>query len=203
MMIDIARQMVRLGLRPSRTVRFALWNGEEQGLNGSLGYTRSHLGEMDGHVVAGSVDIGCGRITGFFTNGRAELAAAVDRHLAPIAGLGPFTQIDIPIVGTDNFDFMLQGVPNLVANHEPASYGPNYHARSDEFDKCDAVQLRLNAAVVAAVVHGFARDEARLPRHSRADVEALVRTTDLGQQMKTFGYLDAWNAGTRGRALDR
>jgi hypothetical protein len=40
----------------------------------------------------------------------------VDRYLQPVAGLGPFTQINVPIVGTDNFDFLLQGVPNLVAN---------------------------------------------------------------------------------------
>jgi Zn-dependent M28 family amino/carboxypeptidase len=203
LMIDVVRQMMRLGLRPARTIRFVLWNGEEQGLNGSLGYTRSHLAEMDRHVVAGAVDIGCGRITGFFTNGRAELVTAVDRHLAPLSGLGPFTQINVPIVGTDNFDFLLQGVPNLVANQEPALYGPNYHARSDELDKCDPVQLRLNAAVVAAVVYGFAQDDARWARQTRAEIDALVRSTDLGQQMKNFGLLDAWNAGTRGRAVER
>jgi hypothetical protein len=116
LMIDVVRQMMRLGLRPARTIRFVLWNGEEQGLNGSLGYTRSHLAEMDRHVVAGAVDIGCGRITGFFTNGRAELVTAVDRHLAPLSGLGPFTQINVPIVGTDNFDFLLHLVPNLFGN---------------------------------------------------------------------------------------
>jgi hypothetical protein len=203
LMIDVARQIVRLGLRPARTIRFVLWNGEEQGLNGSLGYTRSHVAEMDRHVVAGSVDIGCGRITGFFTNGRAELVTAVDRYLAPLSGLGPFAQINAPIVGTDNFDFLLQGVPNLVANQEAALYGPNYHARSDELDKCDLRQLRLNAAIVAAVVYGFAEDEARWTRQTRAEVDALVRSTDLGQQMKTFGLLDAWNAGARGLPLAR
>jgi hypothetical protein len=201
LMIDVARQIVRLGLRPARTIRFVLWNGEEQGLNGSHGYTRSHLAELDRHVVAGSVDIGCGRITGFFTNGRAELVPAVDRYLQPVAGLGPFTQINVPIVGTDNFDFLLQGVPNLVANQEAALYGPNYHARSDEVDKCDPLQLRLNAATVAAVVYGFAEDDARWPRQTRGEIDALVKSTDLGQQMKNFGLLDAWNTGARGRAL--
>ena len=47
MVLDIARQMTRLGIRPSRTIRFALWNGEEQGIHGSLGYTRTHAAELD------------------------------------------------------------------------------------------------------------------------------------------------------------
>ena len=101
--------------------------------------------------MASSYDIGTGRITGFFTGGRGDLLALLDRALAPVAGLGPFSQIDAPMVGTDNFDFMMQGVPNLVANQESANYGPNYHARSDEFGRADLQQLRLNTAITAAV----------------------------------------------------
>lgn len=199
MMIDIARQMQRLGIRPARTIRFALWNGEEQGLVGSFGYTKSHAAEMDDHVMALSVDIGCGRITGFFTNGRAELLPALDRALEPVLGLGPFANVNAPVVGTDNFDFMLEGVANLVANHEPATYGPNYHARSDQFDRCDPRQLRLNAAIVAALVYEFAEMDVSWGRQTRAEIEELIRTTDLGQQMRTFGLWEAWADGRRGR----
>jgi carboxypeptidase Q len=199
LLLDVARQMKRLGLQPARTVRFALWNGEEQGMYGSAGYTRSHAAELDGHVMTASFDIGCGRITGFYTNGRPELPPLVERALGPVQGLGPFTQVDAPIVGTDNFDFMLEGVPNLVANQEPALYGPNYHARSDELDKCDRQQLRLNAAITAALVYGFAQMDERLPRHSQAQVQELVRTTDLLQQMRDFGLEEEWKSGQRGR----
>lgn len=199
MMIDIARQMQRLGIRPARTVRFALWNGEEQGLFGSFGYTQSHAAELDDHVMALSVDIGCGRITGFFTNGRTELIPAVEAALAPVAGLGPFQQINAPIVGTDNFDFMIEGVANLVANHEPATYGPNYHARSDQFHQCDPRELRVNAAIVAALVYGFAQAEVTWRRQTRAEIEELMRTTDLAQQMQTFGLWEGWRDGSRGR----
>ena len=69
MMIDIARQMMKLGIQPKRTIRFALWNGEEQGFFGSHAYTVQHADEMDNHVMAMSVDIGSGGIIGFFTNG--------------------------------------------------------------------------------------------------------------------------------------
>jgi carboxypeptidase Q len=198
MVLDLARQIKRLGLRPARTVRFALWNGEEQGLNGSQGYTVSHAGELDRHVMASSYDIGTGRITGFFTGGRADLLPVVERALAPVQGLGPFIQLNLPIVGTDNYDFMMQGVPNLVANQESANYGPNYHARSDEFDKADLRQLRLNAAIAAAVTWGFANLDLSLPRQTAQQVDSLVRNTDLAQQMKSFNVYDAWAAGQRG-----
>jgi len=198
-MIDIARQMKRLGIQPVRTVRLALWNGEEQGLVGSYGYAKSHAGEMDGHVMAGSVDIGCGRITGFFTGGRPEIISTLERTLEPVAGLGPFQHIDVPIVGTDNFDFMLEGVANIVANHEPATYGPNYHARSDQFHQCDPQQLRLNAAIIAAVVYGFAEADVTWMRQTRAQIEQLMAASDLEQQMRTFGLWEAWENGSRGR----
>ncbi len=198
-LIDVARQMKRLGIKPARTLRFALWNGEEQGMFGSEGYVKAHEAELDKHVMASSFDIGCGRINGFFTGGRPELPALVDVALEPVKGLGPFTQVDVPIVGTDNFDFMMHGVPNLVANQEPALYGPNYHARSDELDKCDPQQLRLNTAIAGALAYGFAQMDAKLPRQSRAQVEELVRTTDLGQQMKSFNMLEDWTSGKRGR----
>jgi hypothetical protein len=199
MMIDIARQIQRLEMRPARTIRFALWNGEELGLLGSYGYVQSHADVLDDHILAGSVDIGCGRITGFFTGGREELIPILDATLAPVQGLGPFQHINVPIVGTDNYDFMMEGIANLVANHEPATYGPNYHAGSDQLHQCDPQQLRLNTAIVAAVVYGFADGDATLPRQTAAEVARLVEATDLGAQMRTFGLYEPWLEGRRGR----
>jgi hypothetical protein len=199
MLIDIARQIIRLGLQPRRTIRFALWNGEEQGLYGSWGYVQRHRAALDDHAVATSTDIGTGRITGFFTGGMPGLVPLVDRYLAPVAGLGPFQQVDIPLVGTDNFDFMLEGVPNLIAMQADANYASNYHAESDTFDKVDQQQLKLNAAITAALIWGFANDDARAARHTRAEVEHLVESTDLGEQMRHFGLWADWADGRRGR----
>ncbi len=200
MMIDLARQMKRLNIHPKRTIRFVLWNGEEQGMYGSMGYTLNHENEMDKHVMAMSVDIGSGRVTGFFTGGRKEALAATEKILEPISGLGPFVNPDAPIVGTDNYDFMMEGVVNLVANQESANYGPNYHAESDTYDKVDFKSLKINSAIVAAVVLGFANaDPVTWKRQSRADVEQLINSTDLGQQMKSFNMWNDWAQGKRGR----
>jgi carboxypeptidase Q len=197
MVIDIARQLKRLNIKPRRTIRFALFNGEEQGLYGSWGYTKTHAAEMDNHVMASSYDIGSGRITGFFTNGRAEILPAVDRALMSLNGLGPFQNLNLPIVGTDNYDFMIQGVANLVANQESANYGPNYHARSDTFDKVDLKQLRLNAAIAGVVTYSFAQMDVNWTRQGRAQIDELIKSTDLGQQMKSFGLWNSWVDGTR------
>jgi Zn-dependent M28 family amino/carboxypeptidase len=199
MLIDIARQVRRLNLLPARTIRFALWNGEEQGLVGSWRYTEQHADELDAHVVAASFDIGTGAINGFFTNGRQGLVPIVDRHLRPVAGLAPFTQVDVPVVGTDNFDFMIQGVPNLIAIQADANYASNYHAESDTFDKVDQAQLKLNSAIAAAVIWGFANGSERLPRQTHAEIAELIENTDLEQQMRNFGVWNGWAAGERGR----
>jgi hypothetical protein len=199
LVIDVARQIRALGLKPRRTMRFALWNGEEQGMVGSWRYTQSHAAEMDRHVMAASFDIGSGRISGFFFNGRPEIVETLEGALAPVRGLGPFTHAAEPVVGTDNYDFMMQGVANLVAIQEPASYGPNYHARSDTFDKVDLRQMRLNAAIAAAVAYGFAQAEVTWRRQTGAEVEALVEGTSLKQQMMDFAMWEDWTNGTRGR----
>ena len=200
LMVDLARQIARLGVKPARTIRLVLWNGEELGMQGSFAYVRAHQAELDRHVVAGAVDVGCGRINGFYTGGRPDLVTAVGRALEPLAGLGPFTQADVPLVGTDNFDFMLEGVPNLVANQEPARYGPSYHAANDQLSQCDVSTLRSNGAVLAGLLWDFADDStARLPRQTRAEIDALMGRTDLADQMKTFNLWDEWARGTRGR----
>ncbi len=203
LVIDLARQIRKLGLKPRRTIRFALFNGEEQGFYGSWGYNKSHAGELDNHVMTATFDIGTGRITGFFTNGRADIIPAIDRVLEPVAGLGPFEQINIALVGTDNFDFMLQGVANLVANQESANYASNYHARSDTFDKVDQHQLKLNSAIAAVVIYGFANmADVTWSRHGYAEIRQLVETTDLPAQMKSFGVWNDWVEGRRGRAKE-
>ncbi|MEM9819842.1 MAG: M20/M25/M40 family metallo-hydrolase [Bacteroidota bacterium] len=202
MMIDIARQMKRLNIQPKRTIRFALWNGEEQGYFGSWDYTRDHEAEMKDHIMALSVDIGSGPISGFFTNGREALVAAVDEVLQPVAALGEFTQLNLPIVGTDNFDFMLQGVGNLVANHLPATYGVNYHAVSDTYDKVDLKSLKINAAIVAALTLGFANlEEEKITwqQQSREEIQAMFEATQLEFTMRMFSVWEPWVNGERGR----
>ncbi|HEU4401425.1 MAG TPA: M28 family peptidase, partial [Candidatus Polarisedimenticolia bacterium] len=200
MLLDIARQMASLGARPRRTVRFALFTGEEQGLFGSLGYVRAHRAEMERHTMVAIFDSGTGRITGFSLGGREELRPKVDAALAPVAGLGATEQTADASAGTDHVDFLLEGVPNLVANQVPANYMENYHAVSDTFDKADLRELKINAAIAASLIWNLAESPERSPRQDRAAIEALLKRTGLDDQLKAFGVWEGWDKRTRGRA---
>jgi len=197
--IDVARQMKRLGIMPKRTIRFALWNGEEQGLVGSWQYTLMHLDEMDGHVMACSLDTGSGRISGFVTCGRGEIIEPLKRALKPVEEMGPFNYINVPQTGTDHYDFMMQGIAAVMFDQEMGDYTLDYHAESDTFDKVDLRQLKKNAAILAAFTYGFANMDVTWKRQTRAEIQKLIDTTPLGKQMEAFGLYPGWLDGSRGR----
>jgi carboxypeptidase Q len=202
LVVDVARAIAS-GPRPKRTVRFVLFTSEETGLLGSLGYVRAHRAELDRHVAVLIHDIGDGKTTGYFTNGRPDLDARVKALLAPVAAWGADGANEEAILGTDNFDFLLEGVPNLVANQETERYLADYHAESDTFDKVDLELARKNAAIAAVAVMAIANAPERLgPRQSRAEVAAILADPRwrLGEQMKTYGIWGEWESGARGRA---
>ena len=97
--------------------------------------------------------------------------------LKPFAGWGVTHQTTDAQTGTDHFDFMLEGVPTLVANQEVSNYLVNYHAASDTFDKVDIRELKLNAILAAVTVWGIAdRVEPLGRRLSRAEIETMARS---------------------------
>jgi carboxypeptidase Q len=197
--IDIARSFIALGILPRRTVRFVLFTGEEQGLFGSKAYVLRHYAEMGRHVVMITFDTGSGRTTGFYLNGRGELREPINRALAAVPGLVATDDSLEAIDGTDNFDFLIAGVPNLIARQEWAPYLPNYHAESDVYDAINPQEARNNAALAAVLVWGLADSPNRpAPHQTRAEVEKLLHDTKLDEQMKSFGQWDEWVAGGRG-----
>jgi carboxypeptidase Q len=199
LVVEVARALAA-GPGLKRTVRFVLFTGEELGLLGSRGYVSAHRGEMDRHVAAIVHDIGDGRITGYYDNGRPELADFLSRVLDPVASWGSNRLSDEALLGTDNFDFLLEGVPNLVASQEAERYLPEYHAESDTFDKVDFREARLNAAVAAVTVAGIANAADRPgPRQSRDQVAKILEKSGIADQMKAFGLWADWEKGRRGR----
>ena len=199
LVLDVARGMKSLGSAPRRTVRFVLFNAEEEGMWGSAGYVQRHAAEMGDHAAAVIFDVGSGRTTGFYLNGREELRAPLDRALSAVQGLEAAAHVLEAVDGTDNFDFLISGVPNLVASQDWDPYLPDYHAESDTYDKVDAREARANAAIASAVVWGFAESVERpAPRQTRAEVDKLLVDTRLVEQMKGMGQWDDWVAGRRG-----
>jgi Zn-dependent M28 family amino/carboxypeptidase len=204
LVIDVARQaaaIAREGARPRRTLRFVLYTGEEAGLWGSFAEVRQQRAELDRLKAQIVFDVGSGKTTGFSLGGRADMRPAVEAALAPASARGPFALTTDAFIGTDNYDYLVEGVPTLVANQDGQPYLPDYHAESDTFDKVDAEQLKANAALAAVVTWGLADLATNpAPRQTRAEVEALVQATGLVDQMKLFGLWEPFVRGSRGRA---
>ena len=200
LVIEAARAIKATGLLPRRTIRFVLFSGEEQGTIGSFEYVKTHRAELDKIRAMITYDAGIGRLTGYSLGGRRDIEAGVREVLKPLESWGVNNHTYDASFGTDNFDFLLEGIPTLVANQEEANYLPNYHAASDTLDKVDMRELKLHTVIAALTSWGIAdRAEPLGKRLSRAELDVLVKETGLDQQLKLLGYWDAWQRGARGR----
>ncbi len=198
--VEVARAIRAAGIKPRRTLRFVLWNGEEQGLLGSWAYVRAHRAELDRIAAYLNIDGGIGHITGFSLGGRKDIEGAVREVLRPVASWGMNEHTLDATTGTDHVDFLLEGVPTLNANQLEGNYLPNYHATSDTIDKVDIRELKLHAAYAAVALIGIANREERIgKRQSRAEIEQLIQETGFGEQLKIFGQWQMWLDGRRGR----
>jgi carboxypeptidase Q len=200
MVIDAARAIHSSGVIPRRSIRFVLFTGEEQGLLGSAAYAHAHRAELDSMIAAIIFDSGIGKLTGYALGGRKDIVESVRKTLDPVSSLGvkDFT-LDAGM-DTDNFDFLIEGVPTLVANQDPANYMLNYHAASDTFDKVDIAQLKRHVAIAAVTAFALADSEQRIGhRQSRAEIEQLLRDTGLGKEMQEAGFWPLWETSQRGR----
>jgi len=201
LVVDALRAIKASGIRPRRSIRFVLFSGEEEGMLGSRAYVERHRAEMEKTAGVVIFDAGTGRVTGFSLGGRKDVVSPLAEIVMPLGPWSANTLTTDAFVGTDNLDFLLEGVPTLVANQEAGNYLENYHASSDTFDKVDLAQLKKHVAIAAQVTLGIANAPARLgPRQSRGQIESLMKETALDQQMQTLGLWAEWQAGKRGRA---
>ncbi len=200
LVIDAARVIHASGNLPRRSIRFVLFTGEEQGELGSEAYAHAHRAELDRMIAAVILDSGVGRVTGYSLDGRKDLLAPAREALDPLKAIGPMEYTFDAEGDTDDLDFLLEGVPSLVANQEPANYMLNYHAASDTFDKVDFAELKRNEAIAAVTAYALADAPARIGhRQTRAEVEQLLKDSGLEKSLKAFGEWDGFEKGERGR----
>jgi len=201
LVVDALRAIKSSGVPLRRSIRFILFSGEEEGMIGSHAYVHDHHSELE--KIAGVVvfDSGSGRTTGFSVGGRKDIVPAVTGLVSPLQQFGANAITTDAEWGTDNWDFLLEGVPTLVANQLEANYLLNYHAMSDTFDKVDMPQLKQHVAEAAALAVGLANSSDRVgPRLHHAEIEQTMRETHLDDIMKTFGMWQDWQTGKLGRS---
>ena len=165
MAMEVARQLVKMDLRPRRTVRVVLWIDEEMTQTGAKAYMAAHADEIDKHVVAIESDSGCFAPAGWSVRGRDEALAEVSRLAAELESLGAGSARP-GWAGVDVRPLNEAGVPGIGHRVHNEDYFLYHHSADDTFDKVDPEDLKANAAVLTALVWMLAEMEGELPRAS-------------------------------------
>jgi carboxypeptidase Q len=187
--LEVGRALMTLGKAPRRSIRLALWGGEEEGLLGSYAYTQSHKNELNGCVAVLNTDNGAGHPKGWKVEGREDLKTAMqpwsDGLLKDLSGgeLSKETTFD-----TDHGPFMLQGVPALDLWVDMSHYFEIHHKSSDTFDKVDALDFKAGEAIVAVTAYAFAQSETPIALHIDHDaVDEILRKEKLEDMVENVG----------------
>ncbi len=193
MVMEAARILSRMGVRPKRTIRFALWSGEEQGLLGSLDYVERHLARRGAGLAAQkgierftgwanrwpitklpgygdltayfNIDNGSGMLRGLHAENNPGAVPILKEWLQPFASMGAKDVVIQRTGGTDHVYLQQVGVPGFQFIQDPLDYGARlHHTNADTFDHIKPADLRQGAMVLAGVLLAAANSDKTLPR---------------------------------------
>lgn len=192
MVLEAARALAALGEPPLRSIRFALWGGEEQGLMGSVAYLKAHAEELDACIAALNTDNGAGRPLGWKVEGRSDVRQALRETTHDLlSGLGGEGLSDDVSFDTDHGPFLLEGIPVLDMWVGMDQYGMIHHKPGDTLDKVDRGHLTSSAAVVAITAYAIAQRLSPVaPRLDRSTVEDKMREEGILPFLKAAGFWD-------------
>jgi Zn-dependent M28 family amino/carboxypeptidase len=187
-MIEVMRILKTLNLKLDRTVRIALWSGEEQGLLGSKAYVKEHFGDpatmklTAAHAkFAGyfNLDNGSGKIRGVYLQNNDGMRPVFEEWLAPFRDQGVTTVSIRNTGGTDHLSFDDVGLPGFQFIQDPLDYETvTHHSIMDTFDHIRAPDLMQAAAVIATVVYDAANRPEMLPRKALPKPQPKVSLND-------------------------
>ena len=191
MAMEAVRILKALNIKPKRTIRIALWSGEEQGLFGSQGYVKKHFGTFaepehpDPSVPAFlrqhgkltttkewetldayyNLDNGTGKVRGVYTQENFAVAPIFRQWIAPLADLGVSTISYRNTGGTDHLSFDAVGLPGFQYIQDPMDYDTRtHHSDMDTFDRLHALDLEQGAVLEAIFLYNTSEREAMMPR---------------------------------------
>jgi len=165
--MEVARAIKALDLKPKRTIRFVLFWGEEQGLLGSREYVRAHKDELEKISAMLVHDNGTGKVTSIGLSGQYQAREIMDQVVAPLRSLG-LQELSMRLMGgMDHASFVPEGVPAFACIQDTTDYNKTHHSQSDTFDKTNKDNLLQGAQVIAAVAFKIANLSDLLPRRPR------------------------------------
>jgi carboxypeptidase Q len=198
--MEAVRILKALDVKPRRTIRIALWTGEEQGLFGSKGYVTQHFGSAktstapdqmqlpefmrraagplevkpEQKLISGyfNVDNGSGKIRGIYTQGNAAIASIFAQWMAPLKDLGVTTITNRNTGGTDHLSFDAVGIPGFQFIQDSLDYeSRTHHSNQDVYERLQAADLKQIATVEAIFLYNAAQRDQMLPRKPLPDPE--------------------------------
>ena len=184
-MMEAARILHALGVQPRRTIRVALWSGEEEGLLGSLAYVKQHFGtaeapkpefaKFNGYL---NVDSGTGRVRGASVFGPDPDAGMLREALSSFKDLkfqGVIPTRSRATGGTDSTSFNNAGLPGIGFGQDPIEYSSHtHHTNLDTYERIIEQDARDSAVVIAAALYKLAMDDQMLPRFSASEMPPPV-----------------------------
>jgi hypothetical protein len=173
-MMEAMRILKAAGLKPRRTIRLALWSGEENGLLGSKAYVKAHFADPetmqlkpDHARLSGyfNVDNGTGKIRGVYLQGNEGIVPIFRAWIEPFRNLGMTTLSIQDTGGTDHLSFDAVGLPGFQFIQDPVEYDTRtHHSNMDVYERIQEPDMKQNAVIVAAFVYQTANREEKLPR---------------------------------------
>ena len=183
-MMEAARILKAAGVKPRRTIRVALWSGEEQGLLGSQAYVKEHFGSFEAQkpeysklVAYMNIDSGTGRARGASVFGPPETAAVIRDILKPFEDFGVFgasASSSRGTGGTDHTSFNNAGLPGIGFNQDPIEYNSHsWHTNLDTYERVIEQDAKQSAITIASVLYHLAMRDEMLPRFPAAEMPAV------------------------------
>ena len=173
-MMEVMRILKATGLQPKRTIRIALWSGEEEGLLGSRAYVKNHFADPvdmvlkpeHGKVSAYyNLDNGTGKVRGVYLQGNKNAGPIFEKWLEPFNELGARTITISNTGGTDHLSFDGVGIPGFQFIQDPIEYDTRtHHTNMDTYDHLVPEDLRQAATVIASFVYNTAQRDEMIPR---------------------------------------
>jgi len=182
--LEAVRILEALGVKPRRTIRIALWDGEEQGLLGSFHYVKNHFGDpIDMRLKPEqakisayfNLDNGSGKIRGIYAQGNDKAAAIFQQWLVPFQDLGASTVTLHNTGSTDHLSFDAVGIPGFQFIQDPLDYETRtHHSNEDNYDHLVMDDMKQAALIEASFVYDAAMRDETLPRKALPKPEKFI-----------------------------
>jgi carboxypeptidase Q len=181
--LEAARALKSVGVKPKRTIRFVMFSGEEQGLHGSRAYVKAHEKEMAKISAVLVHDMGTGRVKSIGLLGRYDLREIMDRVIDPFRDAVKLDELSLRGMagGTDHASFVPLGVPAFAVIQDEAEYRKTHHTESDTFDKVYPDEINQGAKVLAAWAYNVAMLPEILPRNPKPAPPGMFESPQFQQ----------------------